>query len=289
MLKINCLDCGKELIIDLNKSHQKLCKNCWLKFDKSKQNESKISWFPGLEDGKTCIYFHINPIKQEIFYVGIGSNNRAYDTDGRNNFWRKVVSKYGYEVIIIEKNLKWFDACNKEIEYIKQIGRRDLKLGTLVNLTDGGDAINGTINKGGRKAGFKMSEETKLKIKIANTGKKMSEENRLKVVERMKTLNIGRKRSDEFKQKVREKMIGKKFPFKKRSPMSQETKDKIGDIHRGRVFSEEHKEILRNINVGRKINEEIKVKMRTSQRIRRENEKLQQLEILRNSKTVIKE
>jgi len=26
-----------------------------------------------------CVYLHINPIKQEIFYVGIGNNKRCSD------------------------------------------------------------------------------------------------------------------------------------------------------------------------------------------------------------------
>ena len=39
------------------------------------------------------IYFHINPIKNEIFYVGIGINNRAYKKISRNKFWHNIVIK----------------------------------------------------------------------------------------------------------------------------------------------------------------------------------------------------
>ncbi len=51
------------------------------------------------------IYFHINPLKNEIFYVGKGKGNRAYDKNNRNRFWKNIVKKYGYIVNIIEDNL----------------------------------------------------------------------------------------------------------------------------------------------------------------------------------------
>ena len=43
---------------------------------------------------KFYIYFHINPVKQEIFNVGKGHGNRAYSTANRNKFWHNVVEKY---------------------------------------------------------------------------------------------------------------------------------------------------------------------------------------------------
>ncbi len=104
---------------------------------------------------KTCLYFHINTIKQEIFYVGIGDLDRPYKGKSkRSNWWYNITKKYNYDIIIIHENLTWKDACELEIKYITQIGRKDLGLGTLVNMTDGGD---GTI-------GYKHTQEFKDKI-----------------------------------------------------------------------------------------------------------------------------
>lgn len=111
-------------------------------------------------DKTTCLYFHINPIKQEIFYVGIGDEKRPYtiSEQHRTKFWFNIFHKYGYQVIIIEKNLTWEQACKKEIYWIKRIGRRDLNEGTLVNQTDGGDGQ------------YNPSKETREKMSKAKQG-----------------------------------------------------------------------------------------------------------------------
>ena len=83
---------------------------------------------------KYCVYFHINPIKNEVFYVGIGNIKRPYQTRSRNKHWKHVVNKYGYIIKIIHENLSWDKACELEIKYINEFGRKDLKLGQLVRL-----------------------------------------------------------------------------------------------------------------------------------------------------------
>ena len=45
-----------------------------------------------------CAYFHINPIKLNVFYVGIGNIKRPYSKRFRNNAHDKVVNKYGHSV-----------------------------------------------------------------------------------------------------------------------------------------------------------------------------------------------
>ena len=86
------------------------------------------------------LYTHSKPCG-EVFYVGIGKNRRPYSKHSRNPLWLNVVSKYSYNVIIVEDNLTWDEACQKEIELIAHYGRRDLGEGTLVNMTDGGDGV----------------------------------------------------------------------------------------------------------------------------------------------------
>lgn len=89
------------------------------------------------------LYRHIRIDKNEPFYIGIGDKeNRAYSQRSRNKFWKNI-AKQGYEVEILFEDLTWEQACEKEKEFITLYGRRDLKAGTLVNLTDGGEGALG--------------------------------------------------------------------------------------------------------------------------------------------------
>ena len=91
------------------------------------------------------VYFHINPLKNEVFYVGIGSKARAYDKYARNKFWKYTTKKYGYIINIVKEGLSEIEAFDLEKFYIKKIGRRDLGNGNLVNMTEGGDGKTGCI------------------------------------------------------------------------------------------------------------------------------------------------
>lgn len=149
-----------------------------------------------------CVYFHINPLKNEVFYVGIGSIKRSKSKKNRNIHWNNTVNKYGYIIDVIHNNLTWSEATEKEKYYINFYGRKDLNKGSLVNLTDGGDGANGAIRSKELKEhlrninlGKKQSLEAKLKQIKAQTGTKRTEETRLK----MSAWQLGRKMSDEFK------------------------------------------------------------------------------------------
>lgn len=135
-----------------------------------------------------CVYFHVNSLKNEVFYVGIGTIKRPYIKYNRSIFWKNTVKKYGYIIDIIHKNLTWEEACIKEKFYIKFIGRKDLNLGSLVNLTDGGDGIKNLSLEARKKIsdsgkGKIISIEQRKKLSIAHKGKKQSKEtieNRIK-------------------------------------------------------------------------------------------------------------
>lgn len=117
-----------------------------------------------------CLYFHINKESQEVFYVGIGNYDRPFDFRKRGKFWNDYIKKHPNFIIFIEKdNLTWEQACELEIFFIKKIGRRDLGLGTLVNLTDGGDGLNN------------ISEETRLKMSISQSKRKHKQESKDKI------------------------------------------------------------------------------------------------------------
>lgn len=108
------------------------------------------------------VYFHRRKDKDEIFYVGIGSEDRPYDKNGRNKIWSRIVNKSEYTVEIIHKGLTLEDAISYERKYIKQFGRKDLNLGPLSNMTDGGEGNQNQI----------MSEETKKKMSESRKGDK---------------------------------------------------------------------------------------------------------------------
>lgn len=127
---------------------------------------------------KFYIYRHIRLDKNEVFYIGKGSklNNatcfnkeyvRAFSTQGRNIIWRRIVNKTDYEVEIMFESNDEKEIFQKETELIEFYGRKDLGLGTLVNLTDGGEGCG---------IGKIVSEETRKKISAANKGKKFSPE-----------------------------------------------------------------------------------------------------------------
>jgi len=144
----------------------------------------------------TCVYRHIRLDKNEVFYIGIGSKERAYTKINRNKHWNNIIKKTDYEIQILKSDLTWNDACELEKILISYYGRKDLSLGSLVNMTNGGDGISGNIR----------SSETIEKIRKSNTGKRHSD----KTKEKLRLFNINKKLSDETKLKIGLANIGGK-------------------------------------------------------------------------------
>ena len=129
------------------------------------------------KEGDFYLYRHIRLDNNQVFYVGIGKKgkrkngygqeySRAFERSNRKDFWKKIVAKAGYRVeILLESNSHTF-IKEREIEFIKLYGRRDLGTGTLVNFTDGGEGVLNRI----------VSEETKAKISAGHKGKIYSAE-----------------------------------------------------------------------------------------------------------------
>ena len=131
-----------------------------------------------LEEKKYCIYRHIRLDKNSIFYIGIGNESRPFVKYNRNKYWNNIINKTNYEIQILKKNLSLEQACELEKILISYYGRKDLGLGNLVNMTDGGEGLNGKLfSKEHRKklciARKKRitTEETKLKMKLNHRGK----------------------------------------------------------------------------------------------------------------------
>ena len=153
------------------------------------------------------VYRHIRLDKNEPFYIGIGLNNdekyiRAYDKKNRTSFWKNI-AKFGYEIEILFDNLDSKECFEKETEFIRLYGRKDLGTGILCNMTDGGEG----------RSNFKHSKESLKKIsesskgRTHNIGRKQSLETRIKRSDSLK----GIKRSEETKQKYSKSKIGNKY------------------------------------------------------------------------------
>lgn len=172
------------------------------------------------------LYFHKKP-DGEIFYVGIGNKYRPYSKKGRNKWWHNTVKKYGYNIDIIYENLSSQEAIEKECYYIKELGRSDLGLGKLVNMTDGGD---GCQNR-------EQTQETKIKISENSAkfwlGKKML----IEMIKKLSESHIGIQ-------------AGEKHPFFGKHH-SQEAKNKIGAAHLGMKHSEKSLKKMSDAKLGK--------------------------------------
>lgn len=134
------------------------------------------------------VYQHIRLDNNEIFYIGIGKIlTRASSKANRNRYWKNIVSKCNYRIEILFKDLEWKEACQIEQYLIKYYGRKDLDLGNLVNMTDGGDGILNLHENSRKKISNHMkgnkiwldknhSEESKLKMSNLKKGVKLSKE-----------------------------------------------------------------------------------------------------------------
>jgi hypothetical protein len=111
------------------------------------------------------------------------------------------------------------DAIKKEIEFIKLYGRKDLGLGCLVNMTDGGEGA----------CGQKCSDETREKksqIMIGkNKGIKLSEEHKQKISDGMKRkISSGSFFTQEHRQKISHKRKNHEVSIITRNKISQKLK-----------------------------------------------------------------
>lgn len=121
------------------------------------------------------VYQHRRLDTNEIFYIGIELDSdkrkaiglRSTKINGRNKFWKNIINKTNYSIEILFNDLT--NEESKEIEkyLIKFYGRRNLGLGSLVNLTDGGDGAVGCVR----------SKESNLKTSLSMKGKNAGENN----------------------------------------------------------------------------------------------------------------
>jgi hypothetical protein len=183
-----------------------------------------------------------------VFYVGVGtSHKRPYQNSGRNRYWHNIVNAVGYSTEITHKNICKEEACAIEMYLISFYGRNDLGLGSLCNVTDGGELNTGRIKS------KESIEKHRLKIK----GRKHTESTKLKMSNSRKGSSnsfFGKIHTDISKSKM--SISAKKRPVNQKAiesmklkntgrKMSNESRIKLSNSRKGIVFSEEHKNKLR--------------------------------------------
>lgn len=169
-------------------------------------------------------------------YVGKGTGDRCHDhlkaalKSKKNSHFmnrlRKMAQASENPIIkIVQSMLTEQEAFDLEIALIKQYGRFDRGLGTLLNETDGGDGSSGHVSPRRGKSfdecfGAEKSAMIRERIRqkalarsdqIAevnrrvHTGKKLSEEQ----INKTRLANLGKKRSQEARQRISDSTRGK--------------------------------------------------------------------------------
>lgn len=104
------------------------------------------------------VYHHINPITGEVFYVGKGTGQRAFATEGRNSRWKEAVLSLSlkgtlHSVVIIKSELSEQEALRLELNEINR-------------LTSSGASLTNAVcfHKEGEGPGADQTEALKLEL-----------------------------------------------------------------------------------------------------------------------------
>jgi hypothetical protein len=174
------------------------------------------------------VYQHRRVDNNKVFYVGIGRHEkRAFNKSKRYKPWKDFIKNHDYYVEITHKDILWEEACSIEKYLISFYGRRDLGLGNLVNMTDGGEGLNNLSQSSrakmaSQKGNFgelnnfygKKHEGDLSRFGIQNKGKipwmkdkKHSKES----IEKMGASRYGKKLTEEHKKKLGDAIRGKRL------------------------------------------------------------------------------
>ena len=183
------------------------------------------------------VYIYYDPERGEPIYVGKGSSGRDVSHLRRKDmhpltFRLTSMKRAGIKPMIqrVCDNVDDELAMLVEQEAISLLGRKDLGLGPLLNMTDGGDGAAGKIVSEATRVlmsrvrtGEKRSEEACANISAAKKGQKYSAEARVN----MSKGHIGILYSPERNAKVSASLKG--------HPVSDETRAKISSSAQKRV------------------------------------------------------
>lgn len=114
---------------------RKVCKECRIKERKDRYDKlkAKLGYY---------VYHHLDPKTGEVFYVGSGCANRAYEfTVSRSEEWKRIAKEVGhFTVTIVDSHLTRRESLDKEQEW-------QLKLKPRANFRYAGKGIRwGKLN-----------------------------------------------------------------------------------------------------------------------------------------------
>lgn len=202
------------------------------------------------------VYGHYKADTGDLFYIGKGTGDRAWEKRNRTFHWKNVVNKHGYRVEILADNLSDIDAYNMERTLIEQVG-----LENLVNVIHGGIGNTATDEwrqsvSAGLKRKYVEDESYRQHMQSLADAKRTNPEYIRKATERNKVTaskpDFGKKVSAGLRRLIDsdpEAYRKKNSDAQKGKKLSEEHKKKVGDAFRGKVLSEEHK---KKISIARK-------------------------------------
>ena len=182
------------------------------------------------------VYAYLRP-DGTPYYIGKGKDKRVYANH------RVKVPTDKSKIKIIAHNLSEHESFLLETRLISLYGRKDLGTGVLRNLTNGGEGESGWV----------MPQDVKQKISSTkqgqapwNLGKEHSATTKEKLCNAWKkrapvSAETKRKMSKAHKNKSPEVLAKYKTAAQNRPPMSEATKAKIGKANSGRKLSAETK------------------------------------------------
>lgn len=209
----------------------------------------------------------------EPFYIGKGCGNRKYihlKISKKENTLKATKIKSLYKksdyltlktfIIQFNEKLTKEESITNEIEFIKIIGRKDLKKGPLCNMTDGGEGcynLSPLILE--KMKNRKYSPETILKFKERSSGnnnpqskhylinvKGLSEEEAILYLKQKAAKSAekqkGRTLSEERKQKMSQDLKGKTYEERHGLEKAKELKQNRSDSQKGKSWEERYGE-----------------------------------------------
>ena len=179
-------------------------------------------------------YIYSDPSKNnEPFYVGKGTGTRLWSHLNRkdrhpvSNKIKSLYSKGVKPMISVYSGLDEEFAFFLEEELISKFGRKDLKTGCLLNLTNGGEGSSGRIataqlrkNMSAAKSGQKYSDEARKNMSKGQIGRVLTEERNKKISEKLLGHAVSEETKEKLSAKAKIRHIGEGNPMagKKHSP-----------------------------------------------------------------------